>query len=65
MRIKVATTRYFVNKFVAQIASATSIQDLEDIEKELDKRLRQGVFDINYWYSLDLVWFARKRELMK
>ena len=63
MRINETTTRYLINLFTAQIASATSVKELEDIEKAIDRRIRQGVFDIKAWYGLDKVWFARKIEL--
>ena len=59
MRINIMSSEYLANKFLGEIASATSILELEAIDKQMDKHLALGTLTWGTWNTVHSIWSQR------
>ena len=59
MRINIMSSEYLANKFLGESASATSILELEAIDKQMDKHVALGTLTWGTWNTVHAVWMQR------
>lgn len=59
MRINVASNEYLANKFLGEIASATSLEELNAIDRRMDKHCRLGTLTWGTWNNVHAIWSQR------
>jgi hypothetical protein len=59
MRINVKSSEHLASKFLKEIASATSREELDVIDKAMDKHCRHNTLHMGTWYVVYLSWSQR------
>jgi hypothetical protein len=59
MRINVASNEYLAEKFLKEIASATSRKELDVIDRSMDKNVALGTLTWGTWNTVHVVWSQR------
>lgn len=59
MRINVKSSEHLANKFLREIASATSTSELNAIDKALDRHLVFGTLSWGTWNTVSIAWSQR------
>jgi hypothetical protein len=59
MRINVKSSEHLANKFLREIASATSTTELNAIDRSMDKHLVLGTLTWGTWNTVSIAWSQR------
>jgi hypothetical protein len=59
MRINVVSNEYLAEKFLKEIASATSTTEFEAIDRSMDKHVALGTLSWGTWNTVHAIWSQR------